>query len=243
MSKYNELSPYINTVNSTLVYLHPRDLRNNLYNSLKKNLQKEEEGKYINDVGFIVKIFKIMEYKVAPLVMENTNGSVPFRVKYSCRICSPRRNHQIICKVVKINKFFISMKNGPIFAFATNDRINLDNFILDKDNNVHYKVGENQTKILKVNDYVKINVDQTKYTSEKNVVTVMANIENMASDGDIELFAKDLHDHKGKLIDLESYKNNKYKIIDDDDAGVVDEKEEVVLEEEIVPEGDIEEDN
>lgn len=229
MSSFNELSPYINTVNTTTVFLKPRDLRNDLYNNLKKNLKAREEKNYIFDVGYMVKIFKVLDYKSAPMLLENTSASTPFKVKYSCRICAPRKKHQIICKVLQINKMFILMKNGPILAFSTYDRIS-ENFFVDNDDNIHYKINDIESKILQVNDYVKINIDSIRYTPGQNVISVMAIIENVANESEIELYAKDQHDYSGQIVELDDYKQGKLDINEEIEEN---EHDEIVAEEPI----------
>lgn len=238
MSSFNELSPYINTVNTTTVFLNPRDLRNDLYNSLKRNLRVREEKNYVFDVGYIVKIFKVLDYKSSPMRLENTNASTPFKVKYSCRLCAPRKKHQIICKVNQINKMFILMKNGPILAFSTYTRIS-ENFFVDNDDNIHYKINDVESKILQVNDYVKINIDSIRYTPGQNVISVIAIIENIASDAEIELYAKDQHDYTGESVELEDYKQGKLDI-DKEIEGDVKE-EEIVTDEPVEPTEDSQE--
>src|SRR5207302_6611862 len=116
--------PYITTVLSTSVMLNPRQLDNSIYINLKKNLIEKIEGKCYKNYGFVTKIYKILEYSEGVIVPENPMAGVLFNVKFTCRLCNPLKNTEIVCKIQKMKGMLINAINGPITVIITMDRLN-----------------------------------------------------------------------------------------------------------------------
>src|SRR5438552_434965 len=108
------LSPFLNTIISTNTIAHPYQMDNRIFINLKKNLEKKIVGKCFSNYGYIVKIIEILNYKDGIIEAENTESSAIFDLEFSCRICAPLKNTQIICEIDRVNKLLITAVNGPI---------------------------------------------------------------------------------------------------------------------------------
>src|SRR3990172_11202868 len=118
------ISPYINTKLYTHVALLPNQMDNKLYISLKKNLEDKVVKRCFRDKGYIMDVYKILEYKDGVIEAENPSGSAIFDISFSCRLCIPLKGKQIVCKVDRVNKLLITVTNLPILIIITNERIN-----------------------------------------------------------------------------------------------------------------------
>ena len=65
-----------------------------------------EENK-CNKYGYVIKIFKIIEYDNGVIEPENFMAFAIYNVKYSARLCKPIENTKIICEIEIINKVII----------------------------------------------------------------------------------------------------------------------------------------
>jgi len=200
-------SPYINTKIQTPIILHPHQMDNKIYINLKKNLEKEVVGKCYSKYGFIVKVINIISYKDGIIEAENIESSALFDLEFSCRICAPLKNSVIICEVDRINKLLITAKNGPILILITNDRLNSNIFFKDNNNNIRYK-KEEQSQILKQQDFIKVNLQRIQFYDGDVKIKAIGFIEDMATDDEKKSYYMDQYSNESKLIDFESYMKN-----------------------------------
>ena len=98
-------------------------------------------------MDILLNLLEILDYKDGIIEAENTESSALFDLDFSCKICSPLKNTQIICEIDSVNKLLITAINGPILVIITNDRINNNVFFKDNNNNIRYK-KENESQIL-----------------------------------------------------------------------------------------------
>ena len=174
-------SPYINTKISTSIMLHPYQMDNKIYVNLKKNLEKKISNRCFSKYGYVVKVIEILNYKDGVIEAENTESSALFDLDFSCRICLPLKNTQIICEIDRINKLLITAKNGPILVVITNDRINSSLFFKDNNNNIRYKQNE-QSKMLEPQDFIKVTLQTIKFYDGDEKIKAIGFIDNIATE-------------------------------------------------------------
>lgn len=174
-------SPYINTKLKHTVALHPYQMDNKIYINLKKNLENHLVGKCFTKYGYVMKIIEILSYKDGIIEAEDFESSAKFDIEFSCRLCFPTKNMQIICEIDRLNKLMMTAKNGPILAIITNDRINGEFFYKDNNNNIRYK-KDNQTKLLEEQDFIKVTIQSIKFLDGDSVIKVIGFLDDIATD-------------------------------------------------------------
>lgn len=183
-------SPYVNTKINTSVILHPYQMNNKIYINLKKNLEKQVVSKCFSKYGYIVKVIEILNYKDGVIEAENTESSALFDLEFSCKICLPLQNMQIICEIDRINKLLITAKNGPILVVITNDRVNNTLFFKDNNNNIRYKQN-GESKMLEARDFIKVTLQTIKFFDGDEKIKAIGFIDDVASEDDIKNYYAD----------------------------------------------------
>ena len=174
-------SPYINTQISTSIILRPYQMDNKIYVNLKKNLEKKVLNKCFSKYGYVVKVIEIINYKDGIIEAENIESSALFDLDFSCRICLPLKNTQIICEIDRINKLLITAKNGPILVVITNDRVNNSVFFKDNNNNIRYKQN-GQSKMLESQDFIKVTLQTVKFYDGDEKIKAIGFIDDIANE-------------------------------------------------------------
>ena len=198
------LSPYLNTRLYSQVTLQPQQMNNNLYLNLKKNLDEKVTKKCFRNYGYIMEIYEILEFKDGLIEPENLMASALFNVTFSCRLCRPLKNKQIVCQVNRVNKVLITVENGPVLVIITNDRINDKIFYTDNNNNLRYR-KENESLVLQPKDFVLITIISIVFNHGDNKIKAIGFLENMANEKQVESFYKDLYNTDQKEVNLEEY--------------------------------------
>lgn len=189
--KLNELIyPCKDEILYTKVALYPYQMNNDLYINLKKNLIEKLENKCSKD-GYIVKIYKILEYENGIIDPENFTGVAVFNVKYLAKICLALKETTIIAKITQYipNANFVLAEFGNIIKiiFTKSKRdYNIKMFSVGNDKNIMYL--PNQT-ILKVNDFVKIQLKTIKFFQGDNCIKCMGYLEDVATIEEINEFS------------------------------------------------------
>lgn len=184
-------SPYINTTLISPVMLLPTQMDNKLYLHLKSNLNNKLLNKCYQNYGYIMKIYKIEETSDGVIEPEDSSCSAKMIVKFSCKLCLPAKNRDIICKLDRLNKTLISAVNGPIKVIITPDKINKDNFFTDSERNVRIK---NNSSILNANTYVRILVLSSTFSNFDTNIISIGYLQDIASDEEIKFYEKDMED-------------------------------------------------
>lgn len=166
----------------TKVALYPHQMNNDLYINLKKNLIEKLENRCSKD-GYIVKIYKILEYSNGIIDPENFTGVAIFNVKYLAKICLALKDTTIIAKITQYipNANFVLAEFGNIIKiiFTKSKRdYNIKLFTVGNDKNIMYI--PNQT-ILKVNDFIKIQLKTIKFFQGDNSIKCMGYLEDIAT--------------------------------------------------------------
>lgn len=201
-------SPYIDTELYSRVSIQPYQLDSDIYLHLKDNLIKLESRK-CNKYGYIVKIYKILDFQkvlnhtMGEMSAENFVGSVIYNVKYSCRLCRPVKNTPIVCQIAQLNKALIKALNGPIIIIITTSQYNSSNFGVDANGNLRYLSPTGKKEKLKQGDIIKINIEAVKYNARDIEIRVMGKLDNVASKEEIKEFERDLkhNEREDKFID------------------------------------------
>lgn len=196
-------SPYINTKLLTSVILHPYQMDNKIYINLKSNLQSLV-GKCFSKYGYIVKIIEILDYKDGIIEAENTESSALYDLDFSCRICSPLRNTQIICEVERVNKLLITATNGPILVIITSDRLNNNVFFKDNNNNIRYK-KDGQSNMLQSHDFIKVTLLTINFNDGDEKIKVIGFMDDLATETEKRNYYKDLYTDDDQMVDYETY--------------------------------------
>jgi DNA-directed RNA polymerase subunit E'/Rpb7 len=174
----------------TRVMLKPHQMNDDLYLGLKKNLIDVVEGKCTKD-GYVVKVYKIVEYKNGVIEPENFTGSAVYDVKYLAKVCSILKETIIVAKITSYvpNAGFALADFGPIvrIIFTKNERdINSKIFMIGNDKNIFHILTQ---KKLAVNDYVKIQIKSIKFSPGDTVIKCMGYLDNLADPEEIDLYA------------------------------------------------------
>jgi len=200
-------SPYIHTQLNTNVMLLPHQMNNNIYLNLKSNLESKLLGKCFTSFGVVMKIIEIVSYKRGIIEAENAQCSALFDICFSCRLCVPLINSNIICVIESINKTFLVANNGPIRVIITNDRINMNKFFIDNNNNIKYK-DKNASTLINKNDYVKIRLETVKFYHGDNMIKTIGFLEDIANEQEKEIYFKDLHYSDNSNVTFVEYKKH-----------------------------------
>lgn len=200
------LGPYINTELYSNVTLNPNQMDNKIYINLKNNLKNNLEKKCFRDYGYIMEINEVIKYKDGIVQPENLMGSSIFDVTFSCRLCLPLKNTQLICQVMRVNKVLITAENGPILVIITTNRINNDNFFTDNNNNLRYR-KDGQSHILKPKEFVKITIMSTTFNDGDVKIKVIGLLEDIATDEEKENFYREIYNKDNEPIDIKEYMN------------------------------------
>jgi DNA-directed RNA polymerase subunit E'/Rpb7 len=163
--------------------LFPNQMDNKIILHLKSNLNNKLIGKCYKNYGYISKIYKIDELSDGIIEPEDSTCSAKFIVKFSCKLCIPIKNKEIICKIDRMNKALISGINGPIKSIITTDKINKDNFLMDKNRNI--KTIETK-EYLVPNMYIRVLVLSSSFSDYDKNILVIGFIQDLANKEEIE---------------------------------------------------------
>lgn len=187
------VNPYIDTILYTMINLHPSQLDNNIYVNLKKNLVKQYEKTCYKNYGYIEKIYEIIEHDNGHVVADDDNACVSFHVKFSCRLCHPIEETQIIAIVKKTSEVYVNLEIGPIIIFVSvnRDRFNANEFYINPyDKQLTIKSEKQQSangdKKLTVGTYVKTTIKSKGFTHKDIKIRCLGTLDGVASDAEVE---------------------------------------------------------
>jgi DNA-directed RNA polymerase subunit E'/Rpb7 len=194
-------TPYINTTLVCPVMLQPTQMDNKLYLHLKTNLVNKLVGKCYQNYGHIIKIYKIEETSEGIIEAEDSSCSAKYIVKFSCKLCLPAKNKEIICKIDRINKALISGINGPIKAIITPEAINKEKFFTDGERNFRIK---SNSKILEQNIYIKVLILQSTFRTNDIDIIAMAFLQDIATPEEIKIYENEMSD-LNEINEIQNY--------------------------------------
>lgn len=199
-------NPFINTTLYTTIALHPSKLNNDIYINLKKELIRQLEGRCYKNYGYISKIYEILERDNGTIIPEDTLSAAVFKIKFSCRLCHPLENTQIICQMSQISNVFMTLRHDPIQIIVTNnpDRINNKLFILE--NNILKYKKTNET--IEKGQFVKTTILGKTFTDKDKRILVIGTLDDIASDDDISKFYSSEYTKEQTFVDINSHMNH-----------------------------------
>ncbi len=180
-------SPYINTNLVCPVMLFPNQMDNKMYLHIKDNLINKLVGRCYKNYGYIVKIYKIDEISDGIIEPEDPTCSSKFVVKFSCKLCIPIKNREIIFKIDKMNKALIGGVNGPLQAIITPDKINPNKFYPDNNRNIRIR---STSDILLPEMYIKVLVLSSSFSDYEKTILVIGYLQDIATQEEYEKFMK-----------------------------------------------------
>jgi DNA-directed RNA polymerase subunit E'/Rpb7 len=182
-----ESSPYITTELCASISLDPSQMNNKIYKNLKSNVITRFEGKCMKDYGYIVKVYEINKYSDGYIVAENPKSAARFYVKFTCKLCLPLLNKQIICKIDKANTLILRLVNGPInVIITTKDRINKNVFFVDNKGILMAK-KDNKSIPVEIGTYVKVTIVTRQFNDQDKIIMAIGILEDLATDKEIKL--------------------------------------------------------
>jgi len=203
--KLNDLiNPCIDKILYTKIILHPNQMNNDLYMNLKKNLIDKLENKCISD-GYVIKIYKIIDYTNGIIEAENLTGAAIFNVKYLARICVALKETTIIGKITEYipNANFALAEFGNIMKiiFTKNERdLNTRVFTINSDKSITHIQSQRK---LQVGDFVRLQLKTIRYHHNDIFIKCMAYLEEYPTKEEIENFAYNESNLEEQIISKE----------------------------------------
>jgi DNA-directed RNA polymerase subunit E'/Rpb7 len=196
--KNNLISPYIDTTLLCPVMLFPNQMDNKLYLHIKDNLSNKLVGRCYKNYGFIEKIYKIDEISDGIIEAEDPTCSSKFIVKFSCKLCIPIKNMEIIFKIDRMNKALIGCVNGPLQAIITPDKINKDKFYPDINRNI---IIRNSSAVLLPEMYVRVLVLSSSFSDHEKTILVIGFLQDISTKEEYDSFIKHDYETENEIID------------------------------------------
>lgn len=169
------------------VELKPYQMNNNLTINLKYNLVKKVENK-CNEFGFVVKVYKLLNYSSGIIDQENFTGSAVYDVEYLAKLCVIVPNITIVTNIVKQISNSMQVKFGNIVNIIVQiNKENVDTNIFDIGNNyvLTHKITDQQ---IKIGDNVKIKIKAIKFLKNDITILAMGQLVDIATSNDIKQF-------------------------------------------------------
>ena len=178
----NLVSPYRNIKQYTRISIEPYHMNSDIILNMKLILKNKKEKK-CNKNGFIVEIYRILEYSDGLMPPENLNGCTIYNITYHCKICIPIENTLIIGQVKVINQELIIANNGPIMIFIPKENIDTNYWdIIDG-----YKNKNNNNKLL-TEHYIKIQITDKRINQNDHQIKVMGKLIDSATDEEVNTY-------------------------------------------------------
>lgn len=188
-------SPYFNTSLEIDVRLYAKQMDNNIYDNIKKNLESLYLDKCYNDYGYIDKIYNIeQDIKGGIIHAEDFSAAAIFRVKFNCKICNPLKNTIIMGQIISINNRIIVANMGPIKFIIQENNFNIHNIQFKR--TAYYPMKNNIiiNKPITNGTYVMIKVLGKKIIAGNTTIIVFGSLESVVEDELIEENIKTQYD-------------------------------------------------
>jgi DNA-directed RNA polymerase subunit E'/Rpb7 len=202
-------NPFIDTILYTTVALHPSQLNNNIYSNLKQNLSNKLEKRCYKNYGYVSKIYEILERTNKNIIPEDNNACGIFNVKFSCRLCHPLENTQIICKVNLSNDVLVSLVRPPIHVIVSTDDDRINHSIFMKDPHEKKIKVKKTGETLEKGMFVKTTILSKKFTDKDKRIIILGSLDDIATDEEIEQFYNEEYSSDKQIIDYEEYTSGK----------------------------------
>jgi len=189
----NELiNPCRDEILNTKLLLRPDQMDNDLYINLKKNLIEKVEGRCMSH-GFVIKVYRIIEYSCGIVEPENFTGSAMYNIKYFAKICIALKESIIVARISSYlpNVNFAIADYGDIqkIIFTKSERdLNTNVFSIKNDRSI---VHISTNKIIGINDFVKIQLKSIKIYQNDTIIKCMGYLYDIATQQEILSYGYD----------------------------------------------------
>ena len=164
----NEL--FVPIKGETSIRLEPKDLNNNIEDTILRHLKNEMEGKCIKD-GFVrEKSLKILKRSMGHGQTEQFQGSVVFHVTYSMEICNPLQGAVMEVQAVNINKM-------GVLAGLPYEQSSPLNVMLAKQHHIDNEEFEG----IKLDDIFKVRVVGSRFEYGDTQISIIAVLDGVYS--------------------------------------------------------------
>lgn len=185
----NTIGPYFNTTLTHEIGIHPNQMNSNIYINLKNNLIEKFQNKCFGSLGYVCKIYGIVDKKGGLITPENPNLPAIYSVVFKCKFCRPIRGNIIIFEVKSINSAIIFLVNGPIncIIFEGNEQINKNNFTFDEKKNelIGHIDNETGTRVV-VGTHVKVKCIDMMIQDKTKRIMIIGTLESLATKEEFE---------------------------------------------------------
>jgi DNA-directed RNA polymerase subunit E'/Rpb7 len=187
--KLNDLIyPCKDEILKVMVILHPHQMNNDIYINLKKNLINKIENKCIKE-GYVVKVYKLLEYVDGCIKPENFTGAAVYKVTYLAKVCYALRETIIVAKIKSFISNFAMAEFGSVIKiiFTKSERdINAKKMIIENDRSITHIATK---KKLEIGDHVKIQIKSVKFYQNDTLINCMGYLEDIATSEEIVKYA------------------------------------------------------
>jgi DNA-directed RNA polymerase subunit E'/Rpb7 len=182
----SQVNLYYRTQLENKVSLLPEQIDGEIDNHILENLRVKVEKK-ITDIGYVVRITRLISYKHGMIDKTNFMGTTVFPVEYECFICSPVKDLEIICHVENIVDGYIVSRNGPITVVVDINNIDTQRFDVVEKKIVLLKTK----KPIEKGNFIKVSIININSDVGENTMVSMAKLLNIATADEIKLYEKD----------------------------------------------------
>lgn len=169
------------------VELLPNQFNNNIIMNLKYNLTKKVEHK-CNEFGYIVKVYKLLDYSSGIIDFENFTGSAVYNIEYLAKLCVVTPNILIIVRLTKKVADILQATFGnmiKIIIRINKDDINTNNFIIDNLYNINHLVTKKQVNI---NDNIKVRIKAIKFFKNNIEILALGELVDIATPDEVKKY-------------------------------------------------------
>jgi DNA-directed RNA polymerase subunit E'/Rpb7 len=171
--------------------LNPNQMDNKMYLHVKTNLSNKLVGKCYKNYGHISKIYKIDEISDGIIEAEDPSCSIKLVVKFSCRLCYPIRNKEIIFKINRMNKALIGGVNGPLRVIITPDKINKDKFYADNNRNIRIR---GSSDVIVVDMYIRVLILSSSFSDCDSNILVIGYLQDISTEEEKKIYIEQINE-------------------------------------------------
>jgi DNA-directed RNA polymerase subunit E'/Rpb7 len=182
-------NPSTNTTLVCPIMLYPNQMDNKMHIHIKSNLTNGLEKKCYKNYGYINKIFSIEETSDGIIEAEDPTCSAKIIVRFTCNLCLPIIEKEIICKIDRMNKVLISAINGPIKAIITADKINKEKFFPDVNRNIRIKLS---SQVVIPDMYIRVLVLSRSFSDYDKNIIVIGYLQDIATQEEIDKYGSSI---------------------------------------------------
>lgn len=192
-------SLYYLTQLKTRVVLLPNQLNASLKTSLLENLRNEVERKTV-DNGVVMKINRVISHDHGIVDRSGFSGSVIYNVEYSCHLCSPAENMELVCVLTNSDvEGYLICSNGPLIVMVSIDMVDSDDF-RRKGKYITTRDGQELT----LGQHLKVSIISYKMAKGQTTMNAYCKLISLPTAEEIAIYEKDKVLATGASVDDDS---------------------------------------